>query len=106
MINETRAALKEALDTIYGVTGYVKRPTAPKAGDLALISQSGAVAAGLAEWASTRGIGFSAMVSIGDAVDIDFGDLLDYFALDRETRAILLYVESIREPRKFMRANA
>jgi acetyltransferase len=60
--------------------------TVPKAGDLALISQSGAVAAGLMEWASARGIGFSAMISIGDAIDVDFGDLLDYFALDRATR--------------------
>ncbi len=76
----------------------------PRAGDLALISQSGAIAAGLVEWAATHGVGFSAVVSIGDAVDVDFGDLLDYFAQDRATRAILLYVESIRDARKFMSA--
>ena len=62
----------------------------PKIGDLALISQSGGVAAGLVEWAAGRSIGFSGIVSIGDALDIDFGDLLDYFALDRKTRAILI----------------
>jgi acetyltransferase len=73
-------------------------------GDLALISQSGAIAAGLAEWAAARAIGFSAVVSIGDSIDVDFADLLDYFALDRATRAILLYVESIRDARKFMSA--
>ena len=65
----------------------------PCTGDLALISQSGAIAAGLVEWASVRGIGFSALVSIGDSIDVDFGDLLDHFALDRETRTILLYIE-------------
>ncbi len=76
----------------------------PRSGDLALISQSGAIAAGLVEWASARDIGFSAVVSIGDSVDVDFGDLLDYFALDRATRAILLYIESIKDARKFMSA--
>src|SRR5262245_44625301 len=76
----------------------------PQAGDLALISQSGAVAAGLVEWAATRSIGFSGIVSLGDGIDVDFGDLLDYFAVDRRTRAILLYVESIRDARKFMSA--
>lgn len=76
----------------------------PKIGDLALISQSGGVAAGLVGWAAGRSIGFSGIVSIGDALDIDFGDLLDYFALDRKTRAILMYIESITDVRKFMSA--
>ena len=76
----------------------------PKIGDLALISQSGGVAAGLVEWAAGRSIGFSGIVSVGDALDIDFGDLLDYFALDRKTRAILMYIESISNVRKFMSA--
>ncbi|MDF2972766.1 MAG: family acetyltransferase, partial [Microvirga sp.] len=73
-------------------------------GDLALISQSGAVAAGLVEWAAQRDVGFSALVSLGDMVDVDFGDTLDYFAADRGTRAILLYVEAISDARKFMSA--
>jgi acetyltransferase len=76
----------------------------PPAGDLALISQSGAIAAGLVEWGARQGIGFSAMVSLGDQIDVDFGDLLDYFALDQKTRAILMYVESINDARKFMSA--
>ena len=58
-------------------------------GDLALISQSGAVAAGLLEWAARRRVGFSGLVSLGDMVDVDFGDCLDYFAADLGTRAIL-----------------
>jgi acetyltransferase len=76
----------------------------PPAGDLALISQSGGVAAGMVDWAAGRSTGFSAIVSIGDQLDVDFGDLLDYFALDGRTRAILLYIESIKDARKFMSA--
>jgi acetyltransferase len=76
----------------------------PIAGDLALISQSGAIAAGLIDWAARRAVGFSAVVSIGDQLDVDLGDLLDYFALDRHTRAILLYVEAVKDARKYMSA--
>ena len=79
-------------------------PRMPPAGDLALISQSGAITAGLVEWSAAHGIGFSAAVSLGDKIDVDFGDLLDFFALDRATRAILLYVELINNARKFMSA--
>ncbi len=78
--------------------------SSPPMGDLALISQSGAIATGLVEWAAVRGVGFSAVVSIGDSIDVDFADLLDHFAVDRGTRAILLYIESIRDARKFMSA--
>jgi acetyltransferase len=76
----------------------------PCAGNLALISQSGAIAAGMVDWAAQRGVGFSGIVSIGDQLDVDIADLLDYFALDGKTRAILLYVESIKDARKFMSA--
>src|SRR5215471_10543774 len=76
----------------------------PPAGELALVSQSGAITAGLIEWSAAHDIGFSAAVSLGDKVDVDFGDLLDFFALDGTTRAILLYVEAINNARKFMSA--
>ena len=76
----------------------------PSAGNLALISQSGAIAAGMVDWAAQRGVGFSGIVSIGDQLDVDIADLLDYFALDRKTRAILLYLEAIKDARKFMSA--
>jgi acetyltransferase len=69
-----------------------------------LISQSGAVAAGVLEWARPRGIGFSAVAALGDAIDVDFADLLDHFAVDRHTRAILLYLEHVRDARKFLSA--
>lgn len=73
-------------------------------GDLALISESGAVASAVVEWAASRNIGFSAVVSLGDKADVDFGDCLDYFATDRNTRAILLYIENIQSAKKFMSA--
>ena len=76
----------------------------PRPGKLALITQSGAIAAGMVDWAAQRGVGFSGIVSIGDQLDVDIADLLDYFALDGRTRAILLYVESIKDARKFMSA--
>jgi acetyltransferase len=73
-------------------------------GDLALVSQSGAVEAGLLEWAARRRVGFSGLVSLGDMADVDFGDCLDWFSADRGTRAILLYIEAITDARKFMSA--
>ncbi len=76
----------------------------PGLGNLALISQSGAIAAGMADWAAQRTVGFSGIVSIGDQLDVDIADLLDYFAPDSKTRAILLYVEAIKDARKFMSA--
>jgi acetyltransferase len=76
----------------------------PAAGNLALISQSGAIAAGMVDWAAQRAVGFSGIVSIGDQLDVDIADLLDYFALDEKTHAILLYIEAIKNARKFMSA--
>src|SRR5262245_26337845 len=76
----------------------------PRAGNLALISQSGAIAAGMVDWAGQKSVGFSGVVSIGDQIDVDIADLLDYFALDRDTGAILLYIEAVRDARKFMSA--
>ncbi|RTL33487.1 MAG: bifunctional acyl-CoA synthetase/GNAT family N-acetyltransferase [Burkholderiales bacterium] len=73
-------------------------------GELALVSQSGALLTALLDWANAERIGFSHLVSLGEHVDVDFGDLLDHLALDRQTRAILLYIESISSPRKFMSA--
>jgi acetyltransferase len=77
---------------------------APLPGGLALVAQSGAVAAALLDWAPSRGLGFSDVVTLGDGLDVDMGDLLDHFGRDPAARAILLYVESIRDARKFMSA--
>ena len=73
-------------------------------GELAFVSQSGALVTAMLDWAQGRGIGFSHFVSLGEHADLDFGDMLDYLASDPKTRAILLYAESIESPRKFMSA--
>ena len=77
---------------------------APRKGDIAFLSQSGALVTAVLDWAAERELGFSHIVSLGDMSDVDFGDLLDYLAQDAGTRAILLYVESIKAARKFMSA--
>jgi acetyltransferase len=74
------------------------------AGNLAFVAQSGALTTALLDWARGRQVGFSHFVSLGNAADIDFGDLLDYLGRDPATRAILLYIESISSARKFMSA--
>ena len=79
-------------------------PAQATPGPLAFVSQSGALATAMLDWANERGIGFSHFISLGDRADIDFGDLLDYLATDAPTRAILLYIESIEHARKFMSA--
>ena len=76
----------------------------PAPGSLALISQSGAIAAAMIDWGAEKSVGFSGIVSIGDQLDVDVADLLDYFALDDKTRAILLYLEAVKDARKFMSA--
>ncbi len=73
-------------------------------GELAFVSQSGALVTAMLDWADAQGIGFSHFVSLGEHADVDFGDMLDYLATDPATRAILLYIESIESPRKFMSA--
>jgi acetyltransferase len=76
----------------------------PKAGGVALVAQSGAITTAALDWAAARGIGFSCVATLGATADVDFGDMLDYLALDEATKAILLYVESIVDARKFMSA--
>jgi acetyltransferase len=71
-------------------------------GSLALVSQSGSLCTAVLDWATAHRIGFSAVVSLGAGADVDFGDILDYLALDPETRSILMYVESIRDARRFI----
>ena len=77
---------------------------APLPGDLAFVSQSGALITAILDWARGRSIGFSHVVSLGDMADADFGDLLDYLAGDVQSRAILLYMESVTNAPKFMSA--
>ncbi|CAG9166002.1 Peptidyl-lysine N-acetyltransferase Pat [Cupriavidus laharis] len=73
-------------------------------GKLAFATQSGALATAVLDWARPRQIGFSHFVSLGDSADVDVADVLDYLAGDPDTQAILLYVEAIRNGRRFMSA--
>jgi acetyltransferase len=77
---------------------------APPSGSVALVAQSGAVAAALMDWAPTHGLGFSHVVTLGNALDVDVADVLDHLGRDPETKAILLYLEGVRGARKFMSA--
>jgi acetyltransferase len=72
------------------------------AGSLGLVSQSGAVCAAMLDWAAPNGIGFSSVVSLGGSSDIDFGEIIDYLANDAKTEHILLYIEGIRDARRFL----
>lgn len=76
----------------------------PARGRIAFLTQSGAIATSIIDWATGRNVGFSHIVSLGDMSDIDFGDLLDFLAVDADTQAILLYAETVTEARKFMSA--
>jgi acetyltransferase len=73
-------------------------------GKLAFVTQSGALATAMLDWANSRDIGFSHFISLGDSADVDFGDVIDYLASDASTRAILMYAESVKAARKFMSA--
>jgi len=76
----------------------------PRPGHLAFLSQSGALTTAMLDWADSHQIGFSHFVSMGDCADVDFGDMLDYLANDPQTHAILMYMESVKAPRKFLSA--
>ncbi len=76
----------------------------PLEGNIAFVAQSGAVQSAVLDWATSRGIGFSHFVALGDMADVDFGDMLDYLASDSHARAILLYMETVTHAAKFMSA--
>lgn len=80
----------------------------PGSANVAFLSQSGALGSAVLDWAVSRDIGFSAFVSLGSMLDVDFGDLVDYFGEDRETKSIIIYLESmgnsLKNTRKFMSA--
>lgn len=74
-------------------------------GKIAFISQSAALCASALDWASDAHIGFSAVVSTGYMLDVDLGDLIDFFGADAQTRSIVLYLECLKNARKFMSAS-
>jgi acetyltransferase len=77
-------------------------PRLPQKGNIALIVQSTTLSIALLDWASSKNIGFSYFISVGTKIDIKFSDLIDFLGVDPETRAIVLYIESIKNGRKFM----
>ncbi len=76
----------------------------PRPGHVAFVSQSGALCTSVLDWAAEEKIGFSHFVSTGNMLDVDFGDLIDYLGEDEETKSIILYIESVKDARKFMTA--
>ncbi len=73
-------------------------------GNIAFISQSGAICSSILDWANEQNVGFSHFVSIGSMIDIGFAELIDYFGMDQETSSILIYMESLTHARRFMSA--
>jgi acetyltransferase len=78
--------------------------TMPADGHVAFLTQSGALATSVVDWATAEGVGFSQVVSLGNMLDVDLGDLIDHIARDQRTRSLVLYVESVTNARKFMSA--
>jgi len=76
----------------------------PKSGSIAFVTQSGAFAAAMLDWAAGAGIGIGKMVSYGNKLDVDDADLMDYFTYDESIKAVTLYIEGVKEGRKFIEA--
>src|SRR5262249_52636889 len=76
----------------------------PLPGHIGLISQSGALCTSLLDWAARQNVGFSHFVSIGNMLDVSFGDLIDYFGEDPTTKSAIMYVETVSEAGGFMSA--
>jgi len=92
-----------AMRTDTGLNATFARKPA-RAGTLAVVSQSGAICGALLEWADRAGVGFTSVVSLGAAADVDFGEILDFLMADNSTEAVLLYVEGIRDARRYLSA--
>lgn len=75
-----------------------------RAGNIAVISQSGALCTAILDWAEVNDVGFSSLVSTGITADVGFGEIIDWVALDPKTDSIMLYVEGIQDARRFMSA--
>jgi acetyltransferase len=79
-------------------------PLITQRGAMAIASQSGTVGAALADWATQENLGFSAFVSMGNRADVDEADLIEFFASDPNTKVITLYIEGVKDARKFLAA--
>ncbi|MCF8029395.1 MAG: bifunctional acetate--CoA ligase family protein/GNAT family N-acetyltransferase [Desulfohalobiaceae bacterium] len=88
---------RSGLNASFGHTDILK-------GQIAFISQSDSLGIAVLDWAHAKGIGFSCFISLGDCADIDFADVIDYLGSDPHTTSILLYIEQVNNPRKFISA--
>ena len=86
-----------------GLNGSFAHVT-PEVGDIGFVSQSGAVVTAVLDWAKSKHIGFTHVVSMGDMLDFDFGEAIEYLAKDTETKTIILYIEAITNARSFIAA--
>lgn len=77
---------------------------AANVGNIAFVSQSGALCTAILDWANRNDVGFSSVVSMGSSTDVDFGEILDFLVSDPNTQSILMYIEGIRNARSFMSA--
>jgi acetyltransferase len=83
---------------------FAAKKTLP--GRIAFVSQSGALCTAVLDWAEPQEIGFSRFISLGSMIDVGFADLLDYLADDKDTEAIVLYMESLKDVAAFQKACA
>ncbi|MEM3626997.1 MAG: CoA-binding protein [Candidatus Bathyarchaeia archaeon] len=90
------------INTANGLNTTFERNTMPKRGDIAVISQSGGVGACILDWACSLNIGISKFAFMGDKVDIDDVDLMQYFSMDKHTKVICLYMEGMKNGRRFI----
>jgi len=91
------------INTVNGLNTTFERNVMPKKGNIAVISQSGGVGACILDWACFSNIGISKFAFIGDKIDVDDVDLLRYFRKDRDTKVICLYMEGIKNGRRFIK---
>ncbi len=92
------------LNTANGLCTTFERGVMPKRGGIAVISQSGGVGATMLDWAWFYGIGISKFAFMGDKVDVDDADLINYLAKDKDTKVICIYMEGIEQGRRFVEA--
>lgn len=115
LLGEVARAARDARVRVIGPNSLgILRPSAKldatfarsgvRPGSMALLSQSGGLASAMLDWALADGIGFSAMISLGNQLDVDFAEALDFLTADPLTDSIVMYVESVRGARRFMSA--
>jgi len=90
------------INTSNGLCATFERGLMPSRGGIAVISQDGAVGIAILDWASFYGVGMSKFASTGDGVDVTEADLLEYLTRDKETKVICIYLESVRDGRRFL----